>query len=875
MTNLLTGDYSAVLQVSEATVNRLLANMHQNSWEVVSNPSFPHSVGLRLGDDDEIDGVRGAAWAQVGVPRMHLIDGSTDSFSIEVGLRIRYRPDDGTTPLPTYSHGTLRATYQITDIPPDCFGWGRVASQYMWLRVVDGSVSFDGEYSADDLLGIGLIDVPTANQQLTNQLAYALANKFAATPQRLSDRFHDHLFKSILEIDGLISEASALAWVPDVPIGGHAVAIPIDLGGGHPSAAAINSVEHALLQGRDFAAAVSRDSIMALVQPAVDQLRAFAPGITVHWKIDVGPFTYEDSTVYHVSIGQASADWIPQDSTATIQLSASGHAHTASILPDFNFSLSYSLHVGFDPASEGLTISAGGGSVQVVGSVALPGGVWGTVASNISSSLQQFASAAVTDPGILSALGSFSGYRGEIVSQLQKLDLGADAHFDEASFYLSGIVFRGWISVSRRWPVDVQFEKVDGDTISALKTWIPGGRVDHLAWTWSWASHTHDPGAVAYDDRFVLRRPPSYTRFGPRLAGATPIPGLDGNGQVCLQIRGVVVNTVTGELDPIEWDPICRQFGFNIPLRPGGWRLLTRNYTQVRPRGEPHPPGPVETGIQELTQAGVSAANTLVVFVHEGWGDGDRRTLIDGVARCTRQDAGLLVALVYPEGGLDPSIGDAAERVRAVGERLEAPMVVSEDVHGSWSHALLVDGAGEGPRWRLLSPDGGLLWKEDERIDAADLAAVLDGCLYACPPASPTGARVAVELTPPVVAGILDVGHHFRPGVLEQPCPPHGGMHVADIPKVVSSVSFVRKDAASSMAEVDRLRAANEGRGALDAGVLLVVDGASDDDVRELSESLGPAFLVVGDPDGSVAAGAGVRAWPTTVPIADQHQGRD
>ena len=68
------------------------------------------------------------------------IDDSTDSFNIEVGLRIRYRPDEGTTPLPTYSHGTLRATYQITDIPSNCFGWGRVASQYMWLRVVDGSI---------------------------------------------------------------------------------------------------------------------------------------------------------------------------------------------------------------------------------------------------------------------------------------------------------------------------------------------------------------------------------------------------------------------------------------------------------------------------------------------------------------------------------------------------------------------------------------------------------------------------------------------------------------------------------------------------------------------------------------------------------------
>ena len=107
MANLLTGDYDAVLQVSEATINRLLASMHQNDWRNPNTPSFPHSVGIRLGDVVEVDGVRGTAWAQVGVPRVTLIDGSTDRFHLEVGLRIRYVPDPGTEPLATYIHGTL------------------------------------------------------------------------------------------------------------------------------------------------------------------------------------------------------------------------------------------------------------------------------------------------------------------------------------------------------------------------------------------------------------------------------------------------------------------------------------------------------------------------------------------------------------------------------------------------------------------------------------------------------------------------------------------------------------------------------------------------------------------------------------------------
>jgi hypothetical protein len=872
MANLLTGDYGAVLQVSEATINRLLASMHQNAWEVISTPSFPHSVGLRLGDDGPIDGVRGTAWAQVGVPRMHLIDGSTDSFNIEVGLRIRYRPDDGTTPLPTYSVGTLRATYRITDISPTCFGWGRLASEYMWLSVVDGSVSFDGSYADDELTVAGFVDEATANQRLSTQLGYLLAKKFAAAPQRMSGRFRQHLFKSLLEPDGSISEAPIVP-IPDVPVGGRAVVIPIDLAGGEPSPASINSVQHSLLRGRDFGAAVSQEAIMAVVQPAVDQLRGYTSATTVSWTIGVEPFAWTDSTVYHASIDQASAQWIPQGATAMIQLSAAGHAHTESVLPDFDFNLNYSLHLAFDPAGEQLLLSAGGVYVHVVGHVALPDGVWDALAQNIANTVQQYATAAVSDPGVVSWLTSFSSYSAEVRAQLAKLDNMANAHFDEASFYLSGIVFRGWISTTGRWPVVVQFDKVDDDTISALHTWIPGGRIDHLAWTWGWPPHGGEPGGVAYDDRFVLRRPPTFGRFGPRLGG-TPIPGLDGDGEVCLAIRGVFVNPVTGELDPLSWDPICRHFGFRIPRRPDGPRLLARNYARAHDPGQPRPPGPVEAGLQEVTQVGPTSANTLVVFVHDRWTDDDARTLVDGVARCTRQDAGLLVALVLPDGALDPSAETSRDDPRAIAERLEAPLVVTEDVHDSWSQALVVDGDGEGPSWRLLSPDGGLLWKEDERIDAGELARVLDGCLYPSPRATTSGVRVNVELGPGALAAILGVGHRHRPGSEASPCPPFAGVHPADMRSIVSSVSFVRRDAASSMSEIDRLRAANEGRGALDPGVLLVVDGATDDDVHELSEWLGPAFMVVGDPDGSVAAGAGVGAWPTTISIGDGRGGQ-
>jgi hypothetical protein len=123
MSNPLTGDFDAVFQVSGATVNRLLASMHQNAFTNRDLPSFPHTVQIRIGDDRALDGVRGFTQVQLGCPRIELIHGATDRFILVVDVRARYRPDPGTEPLPEFIHGTVRAEYRIRDIDPSCYGW--------------------------------------------------------------------------------------------------------------------------------------------------------------------------------------------------------------------------------------------------------------------------------------------------------------------------------------------------------------------------------------------------------------------------------------------------------------------------------------------------------------------------------------------------------------------------------------------------------------------------------------------------------------------------------------------------------------------------------------------------------------------------------
>jgi len=62
--------------------------------------------------------------------------------------------------------------------------------------------------------------------------------------------------------------------------------------------------------------------------------------------------------------------------------------------------------VGFDPVGETLLVSAGGGSVYLHSNTPLPDGLFDTLNLPLTTSIQQFVSAAMSDPGLVSFLGS-------------------------------------------------------------------------------------------------------------------------------------------------------------------------------------------------------------------------------------------------------------------------------------------------------------------------------------------------------------------------------------------------------------------------------------------------------------------------------------
>ena len=77
MSNFLTGDFDAVVQLSRSTVNRLLATTHQNTKGYSKKmPLSPQKLAGRIGSYESVtvgEGqVHGTAWVQISVPTIEI-----------------------------------------------------------------------------------------------------------------------------------------------------------------------------------------------------------------------------------------------------------------------------------------------------------------------------------------------------------------------------------------------------------------------------------------------------------------------------------------------------------------------------------------------------------------------------------------------------------------------------------------------------------------------------------------------------------------------------------------------------------------------------------------------------------------------------------
>lgn len=857
MANALTGDFDAVLQVSAGTLRRLVANMHQNASGNPANPSIPHVAYLRL--DDEVTGHRGSIAAQIGAPHLHLIDGATDRIHLEVGIRARYRADPDSLPLADIIHGTVRAEYRLHDIDPQCVGWHRAGGDYFWFRVVKDSVTFEGTVLNESLSLVfsHLLNEPVIKTHLTKHLASILARQFEPAPQRVDKRFQR--IRSIRRGDGPADAAIA------IPYGLTTETPPGDLA----------SIGDLFLRGHDFGLAVSADFIMSKVRPLVTPLVGWQADL--HHEIDAGAGGGL-SIDYHARVDTAGADWLGAASVPFMPVSGglihvrltgvgwasrlyrSGVFMLESISASdlrINFTIDQLIRLTFDSATEFLQVSASGPPmVNVTG-----GPKAGYVIAVAKSEIQKRARSRLAGPlaeaqSQLSAIGA-SQSRGDLVKALKGLDTGADAHFVDAIFRPDGVVLCGPVPLTHRHRPQVSFEQTPArDGFDAIESWIPGGRIDRFEWTWRWFTSPIEtspgpPGTATEEDTFMLRRPQQpRSKFGLSIALEKPLPGLDGNGKVCLALSGVHVDPFSGALVPVRSVIDCQQFGFELKL-PYEVGPLVRLWDPMRKPGRRTP----EIGIMRLGVPEARAtSNTLVLYLDERWDDEAIETLTRGLEACRSQGTGLLVVLLFREGAFAGGDPDVQARVRELRARLPAPMLATEDVRGGWSSTLALPAQGRSPAWRLLNPSGVVSWAHDGRADAELLAATLDRRLVAsAPPALATihteirlGERLPIELARP-----------------ECPPLPLGRTGVAD-----AQVVFVYKGSDSARQVLEDLRRTYDRRDDDERPlVAVVVEGADGREVDALRDELQLNVPFFPDPRGVLTRRAGVRLSPTTLTV--------
>jgi hypothetical protein len=838
MSNPLTGDFDAVLQVSGATLNRLLASMHQNGFANDKLPSMPHIVQVRIGDDRAVDGVRGFAQVQVGCPRVELIHGATDRFIIVVDVRARYTPDSGSVPLPEFIHGTVRAEYRVRDIDPSCLGWQGIADKYVWVRVVRDSVQFvgtaQGQLSETTLITEQPVTATSDAEniaKITRQIAWQLATRFAAKPHRItSTRFKRGSLRSL-----------------NAPIGGSAVATPLSLNDQEP-VGDVASINNLILEGSDLGIAVSTSAIMAMVEKVIAPLRTYAKSFPAA------------GTHYHATVSSVTTQWLSQTSDAKIKLKVTGSAVTPAVYaPNVTFDVDQDLLLFFDGAS--LRVVPGARSVKARASGPLAG-----VATNIAAAVLSHEVGTQVTTACTSAqndLDALTGKTSILSDQLATFDDRAAVDLEHGVFLADGMILRGRIRLSSRKSPVIKFEKtVLQDGYTAFESWIPGGRIDTFEWSWAW-NGARPGGRSTWDDRFLLYRSGGAPgRFGFVTGLRTPLPGLDGWGSVCLKVSAMVTDPITGALVSVTVVQKCMRFGYQFGdtfrqgPRPLVWDELRFPQAPELSRDVPFPQ------LAALGDDGSTpAANTLLAYVDRSWDRETADALTRGIERCGRYDAGLAVVVLFREGTLRQQGAQLVSEVEEIEERVGVGIFVNEDVQQSWSRVFSLDPE-RGQSWRLVSPNGTIAWRHDGRLDADTLTKTLDTHLHRSSKASPGASFYGPEIGSRISLDHL-AGGSFEPP--DAPCPPAPPLVWHAGPGTV--VTFVHT---GSPASASALRQVFAEYGGDDEGpvLVMVIEGADARQAEAIKNDLGlEGMTAVPDPAGAITRRFGVRMWPTTITI--------
>lgn len=867
MANNLTGDYQASLQVSGRLINGLLATLHRNGATDDPPLKLPHLATLRVGDPPKSPAlelradfrqwlrgfqasdryfepgrllasltlnapagaagkikdafaqfgkgkvrkkppgtVRGRVKLQVSSPTISLTNGSTSEVTLHLDVRAHYYPDAGTSGVvaPEHPvHGEARVVFDI---------------HHQSNKLVIRPSSQDSKIQFIAAQGTHLSQVEV--DQIAVVLRAVIREQFTPQPLDLPSGFPFFAFKAL----GSGSSQT--------------LALPLQLSGDPLSATHLQSVTQSFIGSAGFAFAVSRQFVEQQIQNLSDSIKASVEGFKkiVNRTLDI----YYTAKV----TSNPSLKWNNGSIDFSIGIKLVGHN---SLLGDFDITVKQELKLKLKASTQAVTIKPVGdpevhGSIIVDLIELLGGGIVKAVKDARDDALDG-GGYSINDR----VQDTFLGARDKFVQGLRNFDNSASAAFTVVEVTQDGVIVRGEVgSATPQAPVVRIAEIEEGTAFSALQSWIPGGRVDRMIWSWVERSRgkmriwTDGTRASTEAHRFIFPKP----------------AGLKDLGSVCLRIEGTLTSP-DGQVTNVSSATVCNvhdSFGPILEI-PSWWEPLTvplwlpdtKPDTILRDAIAGH------LSVQgDMPRKNGPAHNSLVYFA-----DWRADKLLAALARALdlmkRRKVSLVLTVVVPAGGLDCRRSEAEAKLDDVAERLGERLLVTEDSEGAWTRTFATSKL---PSAFLINALGELTWKHEGEADPKELAAALDHYLVPAPaprsrPLRLTNSRCQCHGAPDVV---LD-DERENPFALHR----LRGREVM--------LNFFHAPSPPCIKELLRLQSLLKNADGRAPFIVGFHDGKERKVIDEIRKQHALTFPIYPDPELRIARKYGVRCWPTTISV--------
>lgn len=868
MPNSMTGDFDIVAEFGVGAVNRLLAAMHRSE-------RFPHSMSARVDDhvmpnlgiahpsvlsviDSNGDPVsnhqiigtptavltanssdnaafldldpvvnagdlvfeetqivpsnlQGRVQLQVFPPRLEVPDNSGTNVCVKMETIARYFPDPNTSALAEFVRGEMKITAPVTQVASQVANVVEID-----IRNANVGIEFTPTFSsrplpAEDLLGINLL------------VRNAFKTSFLPSSSTLPSGVSHVQFKTM---NGP-QPAVAVLLNKTGPAGNRASATNIFTG------------------GSDFAFGVSAEFVKRVLQPTLDKMLA-TPIDPISKKFDTLVHTWIVTYVFTLNSATVELE------NGSIVITMTGHAHTTSWTPDFDFTVKAPFTV--QPAGDTASLVAGDVSFDTSSWVMdrFRGALTSSVAHARDRSLAQ-SGAQSTVHDMLSAYKNLGRF---IDSLLQPNThgnapplppIGFGLRYTSADISGSGILLRGSLAVAD-WPMPhVEFDEIpanggdrpgiDGTMInggpdySALKSWIPGGTVSR----YEWKSQGQTQPGFADQNKFVYLGQPPVASTG--FAMAAPMAAYT---PMCLTLHGtrlsssgpVVLQSVEATVCGVQSFPISGIFD------EAEYGTLSIALVQPTSNGLVQVAGHTAAFPAEM---GRNSPN-LIVHFGDSRSAGELEKAVNALRASMRADAATAILAVL-------SAADIAS------SKFTPGVTYAEDRDGAWLRRYGIESA-ERPTTLIVIPDGKVAWKQAGLIDGVKLAEALRTSLVAVgtirPMMKPSAVRVGQK--PP------NFLFEYAPG------------REVTLRKIESrpiALVFWRSNAKESLDQIHRLDRIAGGHGKSRLLVLAINDGEPVEVVKRVAKEQKLEATIVPDPSRKVAIAYGVSTWPTTVWIDD------